>query len=65
MNGNYLKVLIISKGYTIKALSEEIGINNMTLTNWINNRNTQQLNNFIDLLNLLQCTQDDITKLKE
>lgn len=65
MNGKYLKALIIKKGYTIKSISIKINVNNNTISNWINNRNTNQIDNFINLLNELNADEYDIKELKK
>ena len=62
LNGNIIKSKIYKKNMTINEVANLLNINSMTLSNWINGRNTKQIDNFINLLILLDI---DIRELKK
>lgn len=59
----YLKIKIIENGYTIRDIANKLNINEQTLSNWINSRNTNQIKKFLELLVLLNFNNDDLKKL--
>lgn len=61
MKGNIIKSKIYEKGYTINDIALILNLNAMTLSNWINGRNTKQIDNFINLMLLLDI---DIKEIK-
>lgn len=61
MNGNIIKSKIYKKNMTINEVANLLNINSMTLSNWINGRNTKQIDNFINLMLLLDI---DIKEIK-
>lgn len=62
MNGNIIKSKIYEKNMSINEVANLLNINPMTLSNWINGRNTKQIDNFINLMLLLDI---DIKELKK
>lgn len=61
-NLNIIKANIILKNKTIKEVADEIGINENTISNWINDRNTENISNFIELIQYLNIDIRDIKK---
>lgn len=59
----YLKIKIIENGYTIRDIANKLNINEQTLSNWINSRNTNQIKKFLELLVLLNFNNEDLKKL--
>lgn len=62
LNGNYIKGEIYKKDYTIKDIALLLNINPMTISNWINNRNIQNIEKFIKLINLLEIDPKKLIK---
>ncbi|MEW9097385.1 MAG: helix-turn-helix domain-containing protein [Clostridiaceae bacterium] len=62
MNTTIIKARIYEKGYNIKEVSNILNINEITITNWIHGRNIKQINKFLELLDLLDITIDEIKK---
>lgn len=59
----YLKLKIYEKGYTLRDIALRFKINEQTLSNWVNGKNTEQLRKFIDILKFLDFSNDDLNKL--
>lgn len=59
----YLKLKIHEKGYTLRDIALKFKINEQTLSNWVNGKNTEQLRKFIDILKFLEFSNDDLEKL--
>lgn len=59
----YLKLKIYEKGYTLCDIALIFNINEQTLSNWVNGKNTEQLRKFIDILKFLNFSNDDLNKL--
>ncbi len=59
----YLKLKIYEKGYTLRDIALKFRINEQTLSNWVNEKNTEQLRKFIDILKFLEFSNDDLEKL--
>lgn len=55
-----IKIKAIEKNYTYKNLAENIGTSEQTITNWVNNRNTNNINKFIKLCKLLNIEIKDL-----
>lgn len=62
INTNKIKAKIYEKGYTIKEISDIIKIHEQTLTNYLNNRNLNNITKFLELLYILDLTPKDIKK---
>lgn len=60
-----IKAKIYEKGYNIKEISSVIGIHEQTLSNWLNYRNIDNINKFINLLYLLELNPKDIKKIED
>lgn len=60
-----IKAKIYEKGYNIKEISSIIGIHEQTLSNWLNYRNIDNINKFINLLYLLELNPKDIKKIED
>lgn len=61
---NIIKAKIIMKNKTIKEIAEETELNEQTISNWINNRNVENINSFIYLLKHLNINLNEI-KIKD
>lgn len=61
INGNIIKSEIYKKGYSIKEIANILNISDMTISNWINGRNLNQIEKFINLMLLLDI---DIKEVK-
>lgn len=61
MKGNIIKAKIFEKDLSVKEIADILNINKQTLTNWINGRNTKQIDKFLELIILLDL---DIKELK-
>lgn len=57
-----IKSKIYQLGLQYKDISKEIGIHEQTLSNWINNKNLNNINKFIELLIMLDLDIKDIKK---
>lgn len=62
LNGKYIKGEIYKKGYNIKDIALILNINPMTISNWVNNRNIQNIEKFIKLINLLEIDPKKLIK---
>lgn len=61
---NIIKAKIIMENKTIKEVAEETELNEQTISNWINNRNVENINSFICLLKHLNIELKEI-KIKD
>lgn len=59
---NIIKSKIILKNKTIIEVAEILNINEQTISNWINGRNTENINTFISLLKYLDININEIKK---
>jgi len=55
-----IKTKIIEKGYTNKAVSKILNINEQTISNWIQGKNLIQIEKFIELCKLLDIDINDL-----
>lgn len=62
INTNKIKSKIYELGFEYKDIADKIGINPQTLSNWVNNRNLNNISKFINLLILLDLDISDIKK---
>lgn len=62
MNTKIIKGRIAELGLTNIEVAETLDINPQTLSNWINNKNIERIEKFIDLLILLNLEINDIKK---
>lgn len=62
MYTNLIKAKIAELKLTNREVAEKIGINEQTLSNWINNKNIDRITKFIELLDFLGIEINDIKK---
>lgn len=60
-----IKARIYEKGLEYKDIANALNIHEQTISNWINNRNLNNINKFIQLLILLDLDINDIKKLED
>lgn len=60
-----IKARIYEKGLEYKDIANALNIHVQTISNWINNRNLNNINKFIQLLILLDLDISDIKKLED
>lgn len=61
-NFNIIKSKIILKDKSIKNVAEELNLNEQTISNWINDRNTDNIKKFITLLDYLDIEIEELKK---
>lgn len=57
-----IKAKIAIKRLTIKEVAEAINVNDQTISNWINNKNIDNINKFLKLLKFLEIDINEIKK---
>ena len=62
INTKKIKAKIYEKGYTIKEVAKKLNIHEQTLSNYINGKNLENINKFLELLNFLELEIKDIKK---
>ncbi len=60
MNGKLIKLKIVDKEEKIKDLAKQIGVHETTISNWIHNRNTENIEKFLILCSQLQINPLDL-----
>jgi len=60
-----IKARIYEKGFEYKDIANALNIHEQTISNWINNRNLNNIIKFIQLLALLDIEIKDIIKLED
>lgn len=60
MNYKIIKIKIVQKGYTNKEIAKITGMNEQTLSNWINGKNIKQINQFIKLCKFLNIKIEEL-----
>lgn len=65
INTKKIKARIYEKGLEYKDIANALNIHEQTISNWINNRNLNNINKFIQLLILLDLDINDIKKLED
>ena len=60
MKNNRIKILIVSKGRKQKWVAEQIGVTNTTISLWATNKTQPNAESLIKLMDVLECTPEDI-----
>lgn len=60
MNTKIIKIKLIEKNMTIKELSQKVDMNPQTISNWINGKNINQIENFIKICKILNIEMKDL-----
>jgi DNA-binding XRE family transcriptional regulator len=60
---NNINYWIEKRGYKKKWIAQQLGVSDVVLSRWINNKSIPSLENALRLAALLECTVDDLFQL--
>tara|TARA_Y100000310_G_scaffold314367_1_gene363659 strand:+ start:550 stop:753 length:204 start_codon:yes stop_codon:yes gene_type:complete len=57
---NNIKLLLVKKGFLQKWVADQIGVSNTTMSLWATNNSQPNAESLMKLMNVLNCTPEDL-----